>query len=331
MINKSLSNYHTLEDISITGRKRPWNEKKQKSLQISDSYARLGNDKKALRIRGCGTYLEFHRITSDNSLKLFHANFCKNRLCPMCNWRRSLKIFSQVSQIMDKAIAEKEYSFLFLTLTVRNMGECELSEGISSLLKGFTALLRRKRVKKAVKGSFRALEVTYNKKQDTFHPHIHAILMVDKSYLKKSDYIKQSEWTELWKDCLKLEYQPIVHIEKLGKDGNVKKAVAESAKYTIKDNDLVVDYKQKRPEGTTLEDLQMLQDKLVYVFDEALSGRRLISYSGKMKQIYKDLKLDDAVDGDLIHTDQEQLRTDVEYMVEVYGWRAGIGYVRTES
>ena len=75
-------------------------ENKKKSLLLSESYKRLGLEKKSFRVSECGTFLEFKKFV-DGSLKLNGANFCKVRLCPMCSWRRSLKIFSQVSEIMN--------------------------------------------------------------------------------------------------------------------------------------------------------------------------------------------------------------------------------------
>ncbi|MCH4435216.1 protein rep, partial [Staphylococcus haemolyticus] len=51
--------------------------------------------------------------------------------------------------------------------------------------------------------------------------------------------------------------------------------------------------------------------KLYYKFNfatepEGLYRKRLISYGGLLKEIHKELNLDDAEDGDLIHTDDEE-------------------------
>ena len=39
---------------------------------------------------------------------------------------------------------------------------------------------------------------------------------------------------------------------------------------------------------------------------QKLLEKRLISYGGLLKEIHKELNLDDAEDGDLIHTDDEE-------------------------
>lgn len=77
--------------------------------------------KKAYRVLDCGSYLEFKRFLLSGEFKLNGANFCKVRLCPMCSWGRELKIFAQTSKVMDKALELRDYRFIFLTLTYRNV------------------------------------------------------------------------------------------------------------------------------------------------------------------------------------------------------------------
>lgn len=76
-----------LKDISKNGKERPWDEKKLKTLELAESYKRLGM-KKAYRVLDCSSYLEFKRYIENGKLKLYQANFCKVRLCPMCAWIR---------------------------------------------------------------------------------------------------------------------------------------------------------------------------------------------------------------------------------------------------
>lgn len=322
------SEYQELEDFSSTGRRRPWTQKKSNSILVGDSFSRLAQiypnsedyfTKKANRVYDCGSYLVFQRFT-DNSLKLKQAFFCRQRLCTMCNWRRSLKIFSQVSKIMDCMKNETEYEYLFLTLTIRNVEGPELRNAISDLIKGFLRLQRLKRVKNSVLGSFRALEVTYNEKENTYHPHLHIVLAVKKSYLKGANYISQKEWSELWQTCMNLDYTPIVHIEKT--KGDKKQAVAEVAKYATKEEDLF--------EMNENNEKQAI-DEVIFTLDEALKGRRLISFSGVFKDYQKKLKLEDAEDGDLIHIDTDSIRPDLQYVLETYNWRCGTYLSRVNS
>ena len=314
-----------LKDITKSGKERPWREKKLKTIELAESYRRLGN-KKYYRIKDCGTYLEYRRYLETQELRLNRSNFCKVRLCPMCSWRRSLKIFGQTSKVMNRALEEKEYRFLFLTLTCKNVDGEYLSNQIDELFKAFTKMTRRKIFKQSVKGWFRALEVTHNldknsNNYDTYHPHFHMVLMVNKNYFTDNKiYISHEKWAELWKSCMEVDYEPLVNIKtfKSGTKEETEKSVAEVAKYTVKDDDLII----KDENGQVDEELT---DDAVFILDKALANRRLVAFGGKLRDIQKELKLDDLEKGDLVLTDNEddELREDLDYMIESYHWKVG--------
>ena len=315
-----------LKDIMKSGKERPWREKKLKTIELAASYRRLGN-KKYYRIRECGTYLEYRRYLETQELRLNRSNFCKVRLCPMCSWRRSLKIFGQTSQVMNKALEEKEYRFLFLTLTCKNIDGEDLSIQINKLFFAFRKMTRRKIFKQSVKGWFRALEVTHNLDKisdsyDTYHPHFHMVLMVNKSYFTDKDYyISYEKWVELWKSCMQVDYNPLVNIKafKLRTKLETEKSIAEVAKYAVKDDDLII----KDENGQVDEELT---DDAVFILDKALANRRLTAFGGKLREIQQELKLDDMENGDLILTDtdnEEELRNDLKYVIESYHWKVG--------
>jgi plasmid rolling circle replication initiator protein Rep len=308
-----------LSDIDPKGKERPWHENKLKTLLLADSYKRIGVNK-SYRLIECGTYLEFKKTIDGTGKKLFKANFCKVRLCPMCSWRRSKKIYGQVSKVMDKVLEDKEYRFLFITLTCRNIVGLMLSETLDKLFKSFDRLFKRIKVKKAVKGWFRALEITHNidkssKDYDTYHPHFHIILMVNKSYFNKPElYISQDAWTNLWKESLQVDYVPIVDVRtfKTTTKQQTLKSVAESAKYIVKDNDYILPNDKKKT------------DSAVMIFDEALANRRLVAFGGELKKIHKQLNLDDAEKGDLVaNGEEEKIREDLSFIIERYQWHVG--------
>lgn len=317
-----------LIDTKYNGKEvNDWDGKKENNLLLAESFRRLNNIPKSIRVEKCGTYLEFRRYT-DKSLKLNRANFCKVRLCPLCAWRRSLKIFGQVSTVMDEATKDKDYEYIFLTLTLRNCSGYDLSETIDTLMYSFEKLSKRKRFKDSVKGFFRALEVTHELKTDTYHPHFHCILMVNKSYFRSRDYISQEEWTSIWKKCLKVDYSPIVHVTKYRDytGRGMSKGIAEVAKYTVKDTDYII---KDRDTGEVIEELT---DDAVFNLDLALKHRRLTSFGGILKEIHQLLNLDDPEDGDLINTDNDdKIRDDLEYIIESYHWHVGYkAYIRID-
>lgn len=341
-----------LSDKDKDGEERPWREKKMKSLELAESYERIGLSGKSERVKACGCHLVFKVNSETGKKKLESMISCQVRLCSMCNWRRSLKIFGQVSKVMDKALEYKEYRFIFLTLTCKNVYSGKLSTTIDSLFKGFKHLIERKQFEKAIKGWFRALEITHdidefitydmwfgneekhiksrakyykslglkigdrNPNFDQYHPHFHIILMVNKSYFKeKTQYISQEDWTNLWKESLDVSYTPVVNVKafKTGNKFQTSKSVAEIAKYTVKDNDYLVRNKE-------------LTDKTVLTLDGALTNRRLVAFGGELRKIHKLLNLDDPEKAS-VNTDNAneeiEIREDVKYHMEVYKWNVG--------
>ncbi len=338
--------YNTENEIlkdTKNGKDTDWRGKKINTLDLSDSYKRIGYNKKSIRVGECGDFLEF-RLTADETLKLTRANFCKVRLCPMCSWRRSLKIFGQVSKIMDYVEENHNYRYIFLTLTVKNCYGEDLKDTLDLMTKAFNKMNQRKAFRQAVKGYFRSLEITYDKDEfitdeiylkkidyysriglkigdknlnyNTYHPHFHMVLAVDNNYFTNSRiYLSQEDWTNLWKSSLKVDYTPIVDVRKLRE--NKGKEVAEVAKYTVKSEDFLI----KDEKGNIKEDLT---DEVVKTLDNSLHRKRLIAFGFIFKDIHKKLNLDDAEDGDLTNTDNEDLREDLTDTILRYQWNIGI-------
>ncbi len=307
-----------LKDINKKGKDNNWKERKKDNLNLADSYKRLG-EKKYYRVIDCSTFLEFG-VTKTSSLKLLQANFCKVRLCPMCAWRRSLKIFGQVSKVMDQVEKNYNYRYIFLTLTVKNCYSEDLKDTLDLMTKSFNKLSERKAFKKAIKGYFRSLEITYNKEDNTYHPHFHLILAVNKSYFTDKDYyLSQENWTRLWKESLQVDYKPVVDVRRVkSKDKNFSKVIAETAKYTVKSEDFLI----KKEDGKIDE---ALTDEVVATLDKALHRKRLVSFGFLFKDIHRQLNLDDAENGDLKKTDNEdELRDDLTDIILRYQWNIGI-------
>lgn len=312
--------------------RKKWNQKKIDAGTLAEVYKQMGYTGKSVRVQDCGSYLEF---TGPGDMsekpKLSFANFCRDRLCPMCCWRRSRKIFGQVSQVMD--VIGKQYRFLFCSFTVRSCSGEELHEIVDNMQKAWKPFMKDPSIKKAFKGWFRALEITRhpeNKKEFEYHPHFHVIFAVNPSYFTDSKvYISQKRMVYIWKEAAKLNYMPIVDMricrpnkEKQAKDQDpeisMKEAVAEAAKYSVKSKDYL--------KG----DLPVIQGA-VAVFLRSLTGRRLCSYGGVFAKTRKQLQLDDETNGDLIHTDPDEtsLRDDILQIIYKYQWQIGAGYVLT--
>lgn len=312
-----------LTDTGRNGKERPWKLHKEEGLRLDNLFItakRLDNsiitDNGLKSLEECGDTLVFLR--NENGEKRLHgANFCRNRLCPMCNWRRSLKMYSQVSQITDKILATRKSRFIFVTLTVRNPEGEHLSETLDLMNKGFSYITSNsrnfapaKKFKESLQGYIKATEITYNSKDNTYHPHIHCIFQVRPSYFKGTGYIKKSDWIELWQKAMSLDYAPSVHVETI--KNTTANAVAEVAKYPTKSADLL-----------KIEDEEQAVQALI-VLAKTLKGRRLITFGGDFATVKRELKLDDVENGDLIHADQEVENFNPVAKV-IYRWRAEVG------
>lgn len=282
-----------LVDKNKKGKDRDWRGRKILSLKLADIFEDLGYKKAMVeRVATCGDTLRFIR-REDGSLRLYQAYFCKNKLCPMCNWRRSMKYSYQTSRIVDEAIKRQPKGrFLFLTLTVKNVPGDELNGTISQLTKSFDRLFKRAKVMKNLIGYLRSVEVTHNEKENTYHPHIHVLMMVRPNYFsgRGDNYINQEEWGDMWSQSLKVDYIPMVDIRSVKETGKgLKGAILETAKYPTKPIKLDIENKQ------VVDDLY-----------NGLYRKRQLGYGGLFKEIKKQLALDDAENGNLVQTSDEE-------------------------
>lgn len=292
--------------------------KRGKCKALADSFKRLHYDGKAERVMNCGTQMVFAYILAEQRLTLHQANFCRERLCPMCAMQRTRQIFAQVSQVMDAIDQERpELTPLFLTLTVRNCKAGELGAALDTIFQGWRRLMNNDRMKRLVPGWFRALEITYNEETDTYHPHVHAIMLVPPSYFTTpKDYMTTEKWVASWRKAMRLDYNPVCDIRAVNTAAADDRAgaVAEVAKYTVKDGDYIK------------ADVD-LTDKLVEIFGAAIRGRRLYAFGGLMKEVAKRLKLKDADElqpGEVTDEKGVILRKDIDYILLLYRWNIGL-------
>jgi plasmid rolling circle replication initiator protein Rep len=341
-----------LKDLNSKGKIRNWRGKKMSSLHIAKIYKHIGKgqtrelktlkvngetvetrknglyvndkrivnyEKRAENMKFCGSFLNFKKV--DTKLKLVKANFCRVPLCPMCQWRKSLRVFFDTSRIVDEL--EKRHKTLkpiFLTLTVKNCSLENLGQILDDIFKGWDILMRSNTLNPMVKGEithiikgwFRALEVEYNSETNEFHPHFHTILYVDKNYFKSKDYLSTAEWVQIWRRSAKLDYDPVCDIRKV-KNTKSRKSIMEVAKYTYKDTEILTE---------TLSDDTKVE--VVKNLSAALHQRRLYAYGGAMKTIAAELKIKDIDKSDLINVDDDKINTSIVKAILHYRWNMGI-------
>jgi plasmid rolling circle replication initiator protein Rep len=349
-----------LEDVNSKGKKIDWRKKKEASLHMAKNYKNISKkQKKILRklikkgenveLRKSGLYVNGKRIINyekraenmrfcssnldfadtGDRLKLIKANFCRVTLCPMCQWRKSLRVFFDTSKIVDKLEERhKNLKPIFLTLTVKNCSVESLPLTLDNMFESWDNFMNSRTLRPKIKdkqeylikGWFRALEIIYNSETNEFHPHFHAIMYVDKSYFTGKDYLKTADWVQLWRKSAKLDYDPICDVRKADKRGK-RKEVAEVAKYTFKDVDILKETLSDETKADVIENLS-----------GALHQRRLYAYGGLMKSIAAELKIKDADKSDLVTVDGDKINPMIVKEILSYRWNMGLrNYVLIEK
>ena len=205
------------------------------------------------KICTCGTYIGFNSNENEN-LSVTSANFCRQRLCPMCQRRRSLRTYSAVSKVYELA-NKTGYQFLHVVLTVPNCPAAALNKTCDFLFKQSSLLFRksedvhtkaackgnedikklRRNIKNSFKGVFRALEITFNDRLSidhpfAFHPHLHCLIAVKKSYFTSRDYISHEKLQKVWGTLTGIENVQVF----IGRVTDQCASIAEVAKYAVK-------------------------------------------------------------------------------------------------
>ena len=210
-------------------------------------------------------------------LDLQKVNRCKNtRFCPNCRAFELYKFIRNFGRIYSENIRDNYYPYL-LTLTIPNVRGEELSETITKLYDSFNRFFKAfnqeiGQGKKGYKdrliyfaGGLRVLEITYNSENNTFHPHLHCLILSEeydqelfrKQYQGEYSYKRKSynmysdldlHLQKIWYMCYNkirltkknydnLTEKYLVDIKELDPKG-----IYEVIKYTFKDTDVTSNY-----------------------------------------------------------------------------------------
>lgn len=212
----------------------------------------------------------------------------------------------QAQRVIGEVVKEKPKArWLFLTLSTRNAIDGDtLEQSLKHLTKAFHRLTKYKKVSKNLVGFMRSTEVTVNENDGSYNQHMHVLLCVENAYFrKKENYITQTEWVDLWQKALQVNYRPVANIKAIKPnkkgDKDIQAAIKETSKYSVKSSDFLTDDDEKNQE-------------IVNDLEKGLYRKRMLSYGGLLKQKHKLLNLDDAEEGNLIQTSDEEKTTEEE-------------------
>ena len=306
-----------------------WDKQRYRTEIVGDIYGYNAEFERYYeRMSDCSTFLAYG--FNDDGLRLKHANFCRVRHCPVCQWRRSM-LWKSNMYVAYEEIKEQypKGRWLFLTLTIKNPHIVDLRETLKHMNESWHRLVKRKAFAGVVDGWIRTTEVTRPKKKKKkksdpdvicpvfgnthAHPHFHVMLFVKPSYFS-TGYISQQKWSDLWRDVLRVDYQPIVDIrtvkpnKKKGQteEDAIKSAVMETLKYAVKPDDMVGDGSKKANDW-------------FYELTRQTFKLRFVASGGVLKNALK--RDDDITDDDLVNTnldDEEDTNTDDRRLVFTY-------------
>lgn len=238
----------------------------------------------------CGSTLAF-TIDDENTPHLASANFCRKRICPMCQWRKAQRQFSNCLKLAD-ILEARGYRFLHLVLTVPNCTDNDLKATVNALYRSFAKFWKYKEIQRAFKGCLRCFELTYNYDTYTFHPHLHCLVAVNKSYFNDNKvYLKHNKIRELWSKANKSNELLQCSV------GAIKNNLgfAEVSKYCVKPLELNC---EKKAENITV------LTALLYT----LKGTRFIQSYGVIKEVLREIKdADEAENCSSSSLDKEQM------------------------
>lgn len=280
-----------LSDISPKG--NAWEKHRANADIISKHYASASNggfNRYAHRVSTCSEWLEFRLVPpSEGSLKfkLSNTRFCRVRHCPVCQWRRSLMWKAKAYKILPKVVADyPKYRWLFITLTVKN---CQI-EDLRTTLDGMNKAFKRLTELKAwsAKGWIKSVEVTMGRDGVSAHPHLHILALVQPSYFSHG-YLSQTKWVELWQQCLRIDYKPVIDVRAIAKHHDPTLLIPEILKYQVKESDLVANR------------------EWFLELTRQLHKTRAVAPGGLLKQYMRDLE---SAHQDLIREDEESNEVD---------------------
>lgn len=250
------------------------------------------SDESYAAMEHCGDYLVFLEDATRENRKLDIGFFCKQRLCSGCAWRSAVRSAQCVAAIAQ-SLTDDGKIMLMVTLTVPNVPAEELRSTVQHIGRSWTRLLKRHRYA-AWADNVRKIEITYNRKMNTYHPHMHCVVFVPKSYFGKR-YISHAQLLDDWRAVTGQPEITQVDVRRC-RDRGTTNAILEVAKYSAKASD----YAQS--------------EEVLDTMYTALHHTRTMTYAGRCKDLRKEY--------DLGHLEKYEEIDTVRYTMRVvYIWQ----------
>lgn len=271
---------------------KKWQEKKILAKAVAKKLRSIGENARAARMENCSEIIAGRICADCGQMTVDYANLCRDRFCPICKWRLSMQRFANMMQIVTGLrTSYPEAEWQFVTLTAKNCPADELGTMLDEMGRCWNNITTSKKFKERVAGWAKSVEITYNTRAGTLHPHFHIIMMYEEGFAPTDYVIKR------WLKGVRLETSPLAQCAEEIKwevsdtaeiggqlwedkaDREAIQAILETFKYATKDSDVL-----------------QLPTKEFFIVSHLLANRRLISFGGVIKEYAKLCELDKSME-----------------------------------
>jgi hypothetical protein len=226
-----------------------------------------GSRRRAIALEQCGsssvavsptTRVVLHHV--DGGRPALRRRTCKHRLCPDCAAVRAVKVAADIGAAVAMLRARPDISdgeLRMVTLTQQDEAGGRLDDAVA-MLWGAWKQLRASHMED-LKTCFAALEITYNERRDSWHPHLHVMVVAP-------GWIDRKGLLESWQ----IAHGYVVGGGQGGVDVRLMDSVKEAIKYPLKG---LSDTMQKMNEDRALELMGWLR------------GKRLLRTYGELRKV----------------------------------------------
>lgn len=292
---------------------KKWAEKKLEAETLAKRMWRYPTLRaRAARMMQCGDIVLMQYCPRCHKEHAYSGNLCRDRLCPVCGWRLSLSRYSQMLATLDllsDSMNENDVRCSMLTLTLRNCTIDKLHDTLVAMSNAWRNMAKQKYFRDSVYAWTRSIEITYNARQHTYHPHMHILLFgYGRSLADNTMFTAMA--IEAWKKALGLDYDPIYNHKTAYTKEDSKKMLAsveeletlswrEQANIAARQAAVEVSkYIMGDKMGLKIPQAHLLE------FAEAIKGVRMVGYGGAIKIARQALGLvDDAIDSTSVHNE----------------------------
>nr|CRY95850.1 hypothetical protein [uncultured prokaryote] len=263
--------------IANTKTKIKWREKHLDNIEMASKMFSVGLEVRAARMYNCGAQIEVERCEHCGQVIFKKAKLCRDRLCPTCSWRLSIKRFAEMMAVFNSIFTEHSgLKATLLTLTVKNVPIGDLRITCNQMSEAWKRLSQSKAFRSKVKGYARSLEITINKKTTQAHPHLHILIVWGRD--ENCDDFRE-KMRKMWKRSTQINYDPVIDVRDAYANEEAEspaKIALEALKYAVKPKDF---------EEIPLKDF--------FEFAGQIKGLRFISYGGLISETRKELRFID--------------------------------------